>query len=151
MQTARLTATRVIPAPSAALYALLADYRDGHPSVLPPAFRDFTILAGGVGVGTRIRFKLRLAGRTRTMEAVIAEPEPGRVLRETYADGSVTSFIVDPEGPGSRLRIDTVWQSRSGLAGMVERFLIRRLLHPLYEAELDLIERWAMSAREIAP
>ncbi len=46
------SAERTIPAPAAAVYALLADYRDGHPRILPPAFSDLTVLQGGIGAGT---------------------------------------------------------------------------------------------------
>ena len=143
MATARIIAERRIRAPAPALYALLADYQHGHPTILPPAFRDFTVLEGGIGAGTRVRFDLRLAGRTRPMAAVVTEPAPGRVLRETYGGDSVTSFTVEPDGAGSRLRIETTWPTRGGITGLVERFLVRRLLAPLYKQELDLIERWA--------
>ena len=144
MARIRVSAERTIPAPAEAVYALLADYRDGHPSILPPAFSDFAVLEGGSGAGTRIRFKLTLGSRTQETEGIVAEPEPGRVLTETYPrDNSVTTFTVDPEGDASRLRIETTWDSRPGFAGLVERFLAPRLLKPLYRDELDRIEAWA--------
>ena len=44
------------------------------------------------------------------------------MLTETYAgNGSVTTFIVDPVGDASRLRIVTSWESRPGLRGFFER------------------------------
>ena len=49
------SAERTVPVPAAAVYALLADYRDGHPRILPPAFSDLTVLRGGTGAGTVIR------------------------------------------------------------------------------------------------
>ncbi len=134
---------RLIPAPAAAVYAMLADYRDGHPHILPAAFSDFTVLEGGVGAGTRIRFKLTLGGRTQETTGIVAEPEPGRVLTETYPGDQVTTFTVDPAGDQCRLRIETAWQSRSGLAGLIERLAAPRLLTPLYEQEFDLIVAWA--------
>jgi hypothetical protein len=151
MATARIIAERRIAAPAPALYALLADYQHGHPSILPPAFRDFTVLEGGIGAGTRIRFNLRSAGRTRPMEAVVSEPEPGRVLSETYQDNSVTTFLIESAGADSRLRIETSWQSHSSIAGLIERFLARRLLGSLYDAELDLIEQWAAKRSTSVP
>ena len=57
------SAERTVPAPAAAVYALLADYRDGHPRILPPAFSDLMVLQGGIGAGTIIRFSLKFAGR----------------------------------------------------------------------------------------
>lgn len=142
MAPARFSMERTIPAAPEALYALLADYREGHPGILPPAFSDYAVLEGGVGAGTHIRFQFTVAGRPRSMEGRVSEPEPGRVLEETYADGSITRFIVDPAGQGSHLRIETDWDAR-GLTSFVERLLVPRLLGPIYREELDLIAAWA--------
>jgi hypothetical protein len=141
----QISAERVIPAPAPSVYALLADYRTGHPSILPPAFSNFSVLEGGIGSGTRIRFTLTLAGRANTSEGDVSEPEPGRVLAETYPDnGSVTTFTVEPVGGDrSHLTIATIWPVRRGLAGLIERLMVPRLLAPLYRDELDLIEQWA--------
>ena len=138
-------AERTIPAPAAAVYALLADYRDGHPRILPPAFSDLTVLQGGTGAGTVIRFALQHAGRKEEVEARVEEPEPGRVLSEIYPEKSaVTRFIVDPAGEQSRVRIETSWEPSRGLAGVIERFLTPRMFRKLYSQELDRIERWAI-------
>jgi len=140
------SAERTVPAPAAAVYAMLADYHDGHPRILPPAFSDLTVLRGGVGAGTEIRFALELAGRKQEGEASVDEPEPGRVLSETYSDKSaVTRFTVDPEGDRSRVRIETTWESSRGLAGLIERLIAPRMFRKLYAQELELIERWAVN------
>jgi hypothetical protein len=145
MPPLRVFAERTIPAPADAVYALLADYRDGHPRILPPAFSDLTVLRGGVGAGTVFRFALKLAGRAQEGEARVEEPEPGRVLSETYPEKSaVTRFTVDPVGDQSRVRIETSWQPDRGLAGLIERLVAPRLFRKLYVEELDLIERWAI-------
>ena len=139
------SAERTVPAPAAAVYALLADYRDGHPRILPPAFSDLTVLQGGTGAGTVIRFALRLAGRKQEVEARAEEPEPGRVLSEIYPEKSaVTRFIVDPAGDQSRVRIETSWEPSRGLAGVIDRLLTPRMFRKLYAEERDLIERWAI-------
>ena len=144
MSRVHASAERTIPAPAEAVYALLTDYHQGHPSILPSAFSDFAVIVGGQGAGTRIRFTLTLAGRAQEAEGLVAEPEPGRVLTETYTgNGSVTTFTVDPIGDASRLRIETVWGSRPGIAGFFERLIAPRVLKRLYREELDLIERWA--------
>ena len=145
MPPLHVSAERTIPAPAAAVYALLADYRDGHPRILPPAFSDLTVLQGGIGAGTDIRFALQLAGRKQEVEARVEEPEPGRVLSETYPEKSaVTRFIVDPVGDQSRVRIETSWEPSRGLAGLIERLIAPRMFRKLYTEELDLIERWAI-------
>ncbi len=144
MPLLHVSAERTVPAPAGAVYALLADYRDGHPRILPPAFSGLTVLQGGTGAGTVIRFALRLAGRRQEVEARVEEPEPGRVLSEIYPEKSaVTRFIVDPAGDQSRVRIETSWEPSRGLAGMIERLLTPRMFRKLYTQELDLIERWA--------
>jgi hypothetical protein len=145
MPTLHVTAERTVPAPADAVYSLLADYRDGHPRILPPSFSDLTVLRGGNGAGTVFRFALKIAGRTQVGEAHVDEPEPGRVLSETYsAKGTMTRFTVDPVGDQSRVWIDTSWEPSRGLAGMIERLITPRLFRKLYAEELDLIERWAI-------
>jgi hypothetical protein len=145
MSRLHVSAERTGPAPAEAVYALLADYRVGHPSILPPSFSDLTVLRGGTGAGTKIRFSLKFAGRNQEIEARVQEPEPGRVLTETYPDKSaVTSFTVDPAGNQSRVRIETSWEASRGLVGLIERLMAPRLFRKLYTQELDLIERWAI-------
>ena len=152
MSRSHVSAERTIPAPVEAVYAMLADYHEGHPSILPPAFSDFAVLEGGVGAGTRIRFTLTLAGRAQEAQGLVAEPEPGRVLTETYAgNGSVTTFTVDPTGVATRLRIETSWESRPGIAGIFERLIVPNVLKRLYREELDLIEAWARRPRGEPP
>ena len=141
-----VSAERIISAPAGAVYALLANYRDGHPRILPSAFSGLEVLQGGTGAGTEIRFGLKLAGRKQGVEASVDEPEPGRVLTETYpARGAVTTFTVDPVGDQSRVRIETTWEASRGLAGLVERLIAPRLFRDLYAQELELIERWAIN------
>jgi hypothetical protein len=145
MTMLHVSAERTVPAPAAAVYALLADYRAGHPRILPPAFSDLTVLQGGTGAGTVIRFALRLAGRKQEVEARVEEPEPGRVLSEIYPEKSaVTRFIVEPVGDQSVVRIETSWEPSRRLAGWIERLLTPRMFRKLYTQELDLIERWAI-------
>jgi hypothetical protein len=140
-------AERTVPAPAAAVYALLADYRNGHPCILPPAFSDLEVLRGGIGAGTEIRYALRLAGRKQVVEASVYEPDPGRVLSEAYPDKSaVTRFTVEPAGSQSRVRIETTWEPSRGIAGLFERLFAPRMFHKLYAEELDLIERWAIES-----
>lgn len=145
-----VTVERPIGAPAEQVYGYLADYREHHPRILPAAFSEFRVEGGGVGAGTVFSMNLTAGGRTRAARAVVAEPEPGRVLTETITSaGMVTTFTVLPEGDGSRVRIDTVWQSR-GLRGVVERLLVPRLLTPIYTEELALLDRYARERAEDA-
>ena len=73
-----------IDAPAAKVYGILADYRVGHPSILPEQyFGPLVVEAGGEGEGTVIRFTMKAMGKEHTVRARITEPEPGRVLHET--------------------------------------------------------------------
>ena len=140
------SAERTISGPAAAVYDLLADYRVGHPSILPPSFSDLTVLQGGTGAGTEIRFAMTLGGRKQLVEASVDEPEPGRVLTDAYSDrGAVTSFTIDPVGNKSRVRIETSWEPSRGPTGLIERLITPRLFRKIYAEELDLIEGWAIA------
>ena len=141
----QVSATGLVKAAPARVYAILADYRDGHPHVLPrPPFGELVVEQGGTGAGTVIRFDMRVLGRTRRARGVVTEPAPGRVLAETYEDGTVTSFTVDPVGNQSRVRIETSWEASRGVSGLIERLITPRLFRKLYAQEFDLIERWAI-------
>src|SRR5829696_305134 len=96
----------IIDAPQAEVYALISDYREGHPRILPREhFSDLKVEEGGQGAGTVITFVAAVGGTKQTMRGRVAEPEPGRILTENYTTSSmVTSFTVDPvEGGKSRV------------------------------------------------
>jgi hypothetical protein len=131
--------TAEIDAPADRLYGIIADYRNGHPRILPPAFTSLTVEAGGVGAGTRIRVGMRVLGRVMTFPAEVSEPYPGRVLVERNLGDrpSVTTFTVDQiDTTRSRVTISTELPARAGIFGRLERLVTRRLLEPIYTAEL---------------
>jgi len=134
------------------VYGYIADYRRHHPRFLPDAFSDMRVEEGGVGAGTVVTYRLKVAGRTSDARATIAEPEPGRVLEETVVGaGIVTTFTVLPTQGGSTVRIDTRWQSAPGIKGWIERTVGPRLLHKLYIDELARLDNYAaMQAHSMA-
>lgn len=137
-------AEEAIGAPSKSVYRSLADYRQHHPRILPPAFSDFVVEEGGVGAGTIIRFKVRLGGRTRTSRQRVEEPQPGRILRERDVDGTtVTTFTVTPDGKNSRVKIETTYDGARGIAGFIERLIAPRMLAKLYREELKRLDQLA--------
>jgi len=142
-----VTASAVIPARRERVYSILANYKDGHPRILPRQFRELIVEQGGTGAGTVIRFQMSVFGKTQTFRAAITEPEPGRVLVETDLDtnGAVTTFIVDPgTAPAdSRVTISTELAVRSGFAGFLEKRLSTLLLRPIYVKELENLARVA--------
>ncbi len=136
----RISASALIPAPAEKVYAIIADYQNGHPAILPkPPFVSLTVEKGGVGSGTEITFQMRLMGKLQTFRAVITEPEPGRVLAESDLDtGTVTTFTVEPRDNGNSayVTISTETKVRDGVLGGLEEWMATRLLHPVYVKEL---------------
>jgi len=142
-----VTASAVIPARRERVYALIANYHDGHPRIVPKHFSGLVVEQGGIGAGTVIRFQMSIFGRKQTFRAAVTEPEPGRVLVETDLDanGAVTTFIVD-QGPApadSRVTISTELKVRSGFLGVIEKALGTLLLRPIHVRELENLARVA--------
>jgi len=142
-----ISATAVIPARRQRVYSLIANYRDGHPRILPRQFSNLTVEQGGIGAGTVIRFQMSLLGRKQTFRAAVTEPDPGRVLVETDLDtnGAVTTFTIDPgSAPAdSNVTISTSLPVRSGFLGKIERAMATMLLRPIYAKELENLARVA--------
>lgn len=149
MQPYAASMKAVVKAPASQVYAIIADYHNGHPRMLPKQFTSVTVEQGGSGDGTRIRFTMNALGRTHHFQGVITEPEPGRVLVESNTSAtmppSVTTFTVEPLAGGAhcQVTIQTQTQSRDGLAGVIERFLSRRFLQGVYAQELALLAAYA--------
>ncbi len=140
-----VSVSATVRAPAAQVYAMLADYQVWHPAILPTRyFHNLAVERGGVGEGTVIRVRMRVLGTTRTFRAVVAEPEPGRVLVETDLDtGAVTTFTVGPTAgdAGTRVTITTALDVRPGVPGMLERLLTTVVLRRIYAQELALLAR----------
>ncbi|HYV20431.1 MAG TPA: SRPBCC family protein [Verrucomicrobiae bacterium] len=144
MPTIRATQSLTIAAPAAVLYELVADYRNGHPRILPPQyFGRLDVLAGGRGAGTRIRFDMKAFGRTTTAEGTVTEPDPGRELRETLDSGIVSTFLVESlSRESSHVTITTTYE-KAGVGGWIERLVVPGYLRRVYTAELALLAREA--------
>jgi len=147
MPQLKASASARIDAPAAKVYAIIADYKTGHPSILPPhIFKELTVEKGGVGAGTVIRFKMTIMGSTRDLRATITEPEPGRVLVETYEGGEVTTFKVEPLGERqTEVTIATVWQP-GWFIGLIQRLPAPKILRRVYTEELQNLARVAQDS-----
>src|SRR3712207_2626343 len=143
-------ASATIDAPPEVVYDILADYREGHPKILPPEnFSDLQVEQGGRGEGTIVSFKSRVGGVERTLRVAVTEPQPGRVLRETdTASTLMTTFTVTPvEGGKSRVRIATDWDAGPDLMGLFERLLSPGMLRAIYAKELRRLDEVAASTK----
>jgi hypothetical protein len=138
-----VSASARIDAPPDRVYGIVADYRNGHPQILPKQFSKLCVDAGGYGAGTVIRFSVVAMGRKTDFRAVVSEPQPGRVLveRNDPPNASVTTFTVDP-GPTGResdVTISTELPDRGGVLGAIERFVTTKVLQGMYKDELALL------------
>jgi hypothetical protein len=137
----------VIEAPAELVYRTLADYREGHPSVLPkPYFLSLEVEQGGFGEGTIINFQTKVLGATQKFRSEITEPQPGSVLVETNIGemAGKTTFTVEPLDGGSRSIVTIATDGktqRDGVFGAVERLITKVMMRRIYKAELDQIAR----------
>ena len=136
----RVSASRLIAAPARKVYDIIADYRNGHPRILPkPYFLSLNVEKGGYGAGTVINFQMQLMGRIQSFHASITEPEPAHTLVETDSNtGAITTFTVEPrlKGEEAFVTIATTTTVLDGLPGKIQGWFTTRLLHPIYEKEL---------------
>src|SRR5215203_1289513 len=98
MTRIRAEASAIIDARPEDVYAVIGDYRDGHPHILPKEnFRDLKVEEGGKGAGTVVSFVTISGGMKRPFRVKVSEPEPGKVLQENdTASSLVTTFTVTP-------------------------------------------------------
>lgn len=142
--TVKVAAT--LDAPAAAVYATIADYRHGHPNILPKQnLYGLRVEEGGYGAGTVIRFKSRVLGVERAFYQRVSEPVPGIVLVEQDIEEpkqEATTFTVNPveQGRKADVAISTTMTLSSGLNGMIERMVIPWVLRSIYRQELALLE-----------
>jgi Polyketide cyclase / dehydrase and lipid transport len=142
----KVKAEAVLNARPEDVYTTIADYKKGHPSILPKkSFYDLKVEEGGYGAGTIMSFKSRVLGVEQSFHQRVSEPEPGRVLVEQDMDtvqNVITSFTVIPveQGQKSHVEISTMMNTSPGLKGFVERVVVSIFNPPIYRQELKLLE-----------
>lgn len=147
-------AVSVLAARPEDVYETIADYHDGHPSILPREnLYDLQVEQGGRGEGTIIRFKARILGAEQAFHHRVSEPEPGRVLVEQDIEARqnvTTTFTVTPldEGRNSQVEIKTTMNPSPGLRGLLERLIVPMANPPIYRKELKLLEVVAQQRAE---
>lgn len=133
----------VIPAPPAAVYAIIADYRVGHKDILPkPYFVDMTVEQGGYGAGTIAVADVSVMGVKRTYRLLVSEPQVGRVIQEVdQAAGVTTTFTFDPMDGGAqtRLTISSDTKPSPGFQGFMEKLFNPPITRRIYREELALL------------
>jgi hypothetical protein len=146
MSAIHAEATATIDAPPERVYAVLADYRNHHPNIVPkPYFTALRVEEGGVGAGTVAVADMDVYGTKRTFRLTVTEPEPGRVLAESdAAAGLFTTFTVEPLDGGSKSRVTFASdaQPSPGLGGWIERLVNPAITRRIYRAELEQLNRY---------
>ena len=141
----------IIHAPAQDIYAVIADYHQGHPSILPPRyFTSLEVIKGGQGAGTEISVAMDVFGTKARYHMTVSEPEPGRVLLEEDVDaGVITTFTVDPidDGTNSRVTILTDAQTGPGLRGWIEKLVTPAVSRRIYREELAQLDRVMQAKR----
>lgn len=138
----------LVDAPPQDVYIYLADLREHHPRFLPPAFSEFKVESGGIGAGTIFTVRMSAGGRGREYRMQVAEPEPGRVMTESDMNSSlVTTFTVEPQDGGSRVRIESGWEGAGGVGGFFERLFAPRVLRRVYADQLQRLNAYAREQR----
>ncbi len=139
MPRLRAESSAPIDAPPDRVYAILADYRDSHPRILPKAnFRDLKVEQGGKGAGTIISFVSRSGGVERHYRMKIMEPEPGVLVEQDLSSSLSTTFTVTKLDGGSRsqVTIASEWDASKGITGLVERVFYPLAMRGIYKKEL---------------
>jgi hypothetical protein len=126
-------------ASAATVLEVLRDYRNHHPNILPPAFSVFVVEEGGYGVGTVMRFDMKIGGRSQLLRSRATESTADTLREEVLGRHMDTLFTVTPVGTQSRTRIETRWQPAAGIAGILERFFAPRMIEQIYRDELDRV------------
>ncbi len=147
MSNIQVEVTEAIDAPPARVYAIIADYRNHHPHILPkPYFVKLEITKGGQGAGTEFVADMNIYGSKRTFRMTVSEPEPGRVIAETDAKlGTHTTFTVDPleDGTKSKVTIATTSRTSAGLGSWLERLTTPMIMRKIYREELQQLNTYA--------
>lgn len=147
MSSIQVAVTEPIDAPPARVYAILADYRNHHPNILPKAyFVKVEVTKGGQGAGTEFVADMSIFGSKRTFHMTVSEPEPGRVIAETDEKlGTHTTFTVDAleDGAKSKVTIATESKTSAGLGGWLESLTTPMVMRKIYREELQQLNTYA--------
>lgn len=124
------------------VYDIIADYKNGHPKILPkPPFVSLVVEKGGFGAGSVLKVQMKVAGKLQTFKTIVTEPEPGRVLLETNDTGYITIFTVEPRDndKNSYVTFTTEIPSNSKLSKKIEFFFSKMILPAVYKKELQML------------
>jgi len=145
------TVSRMIDRPPEHVYAVLTDYRVGHPAILPRSFfSDLIVEQGGIGAGTVLRCSIRVFRREFPFRQRVSEPEPGRVLLETDVDtGQLTRWTLEPHARGQHTLVIlySAFPPLPGIMGLLDRLSKPAIIRSIYTRELQQLHDYLHSMR----
>ncbi|MEV5296880.1 SRPBCC family protein [Amycolatopsis methanolica] len=131
------SAERTIDAPADKVRALVADYAETRPKILTEHYRDYEVVEGGTGAGTKAKWKLQATSkRVRDVAASVSEPEAGTLVETDANSSMVTTWTVRPAGERSVVRVETTWQGAGGIGGFFEKTFAPGGLRRIYDGVL---------------
>ena len=138
----KFSVSSLISASPKIVYGIIADYKNGHPKILPkPPFVSLVVEEGGLGAGSVLKVQMKVAGKLQTFKTVVTEPEPGRILVETNDTGYITTFTVEPreDGKSSYVTFTTEIPGDSKFSKKIEFFFTKFYLPLVYKKELQML------------
>ena len=131
------TAERKIDAPLEKVRAAIADYSESRPTILTGEFRDYEVIEGGIGAGTKASWKLQATSkRVRSVAVTVTEPQPGTFVETDANSSMVTTWTVREVGAGSFVRIESSWDGAGGIGGFFEKKFAPGGLKRIYDGVL---------------
>lgn len=119
-----------VPAAPTTVFAILDDV-ERTPEWLTRCVGMEKLSTGPTGVGTRLRYAFRDAGREGVMEGEVTAHEPGRRLTMRFDDSQMTALVdfrVAPAGDGATSLTHAIELTPKTFAGKLFAPLIRRKL-----------------------
>jgi len=122
-----------------------------HRHILPKQFESLEVLKGGRGAGTIFRLNMNVMGNRSSLELTITEPEPQRIIQEEdRAAGVTTTWKLTPVDGGKRclIQLTSMFRSKPGLAGAVERLIVPPVIRSIYRQELNNINDYLTAGKK---
>jgi ribosome-associated toxin RatA of RatAB toxin-antitoxin module len=151
MSQVHVEVSRIIDATPQTLHNVVADYKVGHPAILPrPYFQDLIVEKGGYGTGSVLEVHMKVFGIKRSFRQSVTEPEPGRVIMESnIGDDLVTTFTFEPlqNGTQTKVTISTDFTPKN----VMDRLINPPVMRHIYRIELENLADYVRSTSTYAP
>lgn len=135
------TTSKTVSATPEVVSAALADYETVRPRILPEQYREYSVIEGGQGAGTVVRWVLQATSkRTRDMRVTVAV-EGASIIERDANSSLVTTWTVAPSGAGTEVTVTTEWDGAGGIGGFFERLFAPRGLGRIQADTLTNLEK----------